>query len=73
MDFTNIDFNQLQRDIWPVGTPTAIGHEPRLDDYALGGLDLACSELERRAALAHIQSKILLDCALHPEKYTLTD
>lgn len=68
-----IDFNQLSRDIWPLGTPTATGREPELYDYALGGLDLQLTELERRTNLACRQAAILLDYARCPERYETTE
>ncbi len=67
-----IPFTSLARDIWPLGTPTAHGDMPQLYDYALGGLEIASLELERRAILAHKRSKMLLDIALHTEDYDFT-
>jgi hypothetical protein len=67
-----IDLNQLQRDIWPLGTPDAAPRTAELYDYALGGLELATIELDRQATIALARSKQLLKIALHPELYDFT-
>jgi hypothetical protein len=64
-----INLDELRHEVWPMST----GWETRLADYALGTLDLKVTELGRKARLAHEQSKLLLDIALHPENYTFTD
>jgi hypothetical protein len=67
-----INFDQLRNEIWPMGAPTARDGEPQLYDYALGGLDLVVTELERKVELAHRRSELLLDIALHADDYDFT-